>query len=589
MKLRVLLTLSASLMAFHAMAADCIQEICVGDKVISRYNQVSVVKEITDQGKVRIIQDSQLAEVFPSELSDEIKSPKLPVNKVVLDQYNYQGKVIAVFRNGVIQYRRFVESSDTFTNYLSPEVEQLDHLKEGTDVMDQYNYKGSVKRLFENGQVVYRRNVESNDTVTRASTLSHKVTNYEDLTAGSEIIDNYNYQGKVSAVYADGRISYRRFIESSETVTRASSLTPKVLNVDGLSRGTRIIDNYNYIGAVLDTFKDGRISYKRDVESSATVTRSSSLVKEVSEFRDLKVGAKGIDQYNYYGQIVKVFADGRILFKRNVESSASILREISPEIDTHSVYKKDTKYAGESVVGNPEAFFADGRVMLKGQVSRQLYEAVDELDEITKETELVTLDGQKFGKAVEIYANGVVVLGDEKNTVKKVYNYTKNQGKEQKTTLRILAHRLSHAVHYNDKGILQVTLFPESDLEPLKKDLGNFIRSKESGHDKDETKKMLKLLGAEGIIQSDKFLLSVSPASLNEEVKAILDQDQKEYVEADLDDAQASTKSIIVKFSKGLLKSTCSIQIKDNGKTIKAIDVKVGRSDTEECLDKLRD
>lgn len=595
MNFKVILALSASLTAFNSMAS-CLGEICTGEKVINSFNEISTVIAIdsTEDKVVTRNAYSSLKSYSASEISDEISSGLLPVGKIVLDDYNIQGSVRIVFRNGKVVYRRNGYTSDSISSSVTPEISEIKDLRRGSRIIDDYNIRGEVVRLFENGSVFYRRDGYTSDSMTNSKNLTLRVGNVGKLSKDVAIIDDYNIQGKVTDLYNDGRVYYRRAGYTSDSMTaNPQNLVLRVSAVDGLSEGTSIIDSYNITGKVTVLFEDGRVFYRRNGYTSDSMTKGNNLVVEVSSLGDIKRGTFGIDDYNLPGNVVSMFADGRMFFKRNGYSSSNLLTKINPEVESHKAYSKDIRYSSDHLkIGKPSNFFSNGMILHEGIVVSELYESVEEFEGVAKDTDLVSILG-KVSKAKEIFANGIVTLNNEDETISRISIYKDMKNKE--TFLQNLSSLIvNKAMDEKFDRTLSLSLL-STEAALVKEDLIKQIKEKsEYLMDKATKKKVLAILsevvmpGEEGIQDPEEYSLSVSPANIIDDVKAILDQDQKKYVFVSPAAARTSRKSIVVDIQKGILKSTCSIVIKERNSEILNVNKKVGKNNTEDCLNELK-
>ncbi len=596
MNFKVILALSASLTAFNAMA-DCLGDICTGERVLNSYNEISTVIAI-DNSESKVVTKnsySSLKSYSASELSDEVSSSSLPAGKIVIDEYNIQGSVSIVFRNGKVVYRRNGYSSDNISSTLSPEIQEIRSLRNGSRIIDEYNIRGEVVRLFQNGSIFYRREGYSSDNMTNSNNLTLRVSNLGELSKETLIIDEYNLPGKVTDMYSDGRTFYRRNGYSSDTMTSTPrNLVLKVSSVDGLSEGTSIIDEYNIIGRVLTLYKDGRVFYRRNGYSSDNMTQGNKLVVEVSTLNDIKQGTFAIDDYNLPGKVTNLFSDGRLIFKRDGYSSSNVVTKVHPEVETHKVYSKNIRYASNNMkIGTASNFFSNGMILHAGNVVSDLYESVEQYEDVTKDSELVSILG-KVSKAKEIFANGIVTLDNKESTISKIAIYKNSKNKE--SFLASLARLVSNKVmNEEDDSTLALSLL-SSEAAIIKEDLIAAIKkSDDFSMNKETKKKVLALLativmpGDADIQDPEEYSLSVTPAEIIDDVKAILDQDQKKYVFVSPAAAKSARKSIVVDISKSLLKTTCSVVIKERNVEIKNVNKKISKKDTEECLAELKD
>ena len=169
-------------------------------------------------------------------------------------------------------------------------------------------------------------------------------------------------------------------------------------------------------------------------------------------------------------------------------------------------------------------------ILHAGQVVSELYESVEQYEGITKDSDLVSILG-KINKAKEIYANGVVALDDKNSTTSKIVIYKNLKDKEDlysKLTRLLLIKVQSE----KEDNTLSIAL---PAAEPIvKEDLISYVKKADDYRvDKDYKKQILALLsgavmpGDADIKDPEEYSLSVTPADIIDEVKAILDADQK--------------------------------------------------------------
>lgn len=265
---------------------------------------------------------------------------------------------------------------------LSPEVTELQGLKNGVSVIDQGNDIGIVKRAFRDGRIQYQ--VASWVGVTRAQNLTRETNSYLKLSKNIVVIDTSNDIGTVTRLFEDGRIQYK--VASWIGITKAALLVPEINSYDGMVVDSVVIDPGNDIGSVLRLFEDGRIQYK----VASWIGIEKRLIPEVTEVNGLKKSIVVVDHGNDVGVVNRVFRDGRVQYQVVRWTGIVSANALSKETNSHPLYNKDELYALGSHIGKAIRFFENGKVQLRGvlgnhneKVGSQLAKEVASLGELT--------------------------------------------------------------------------------------------------------------------------------------------------------------------------------------------------------------
>ncbi|MGZ3807049.1 MAG: hypothetical protein ACXVCE_03115, partial [Bacteriovorax sp.] len=538
MNYKVMLLLTSSIFAVNSFAQSCVENICIGDNVIDSSEITGSVLGIDSSNNQIIYQRtgySSINKESASNLSDEVSSTDFPIGKLVLDEYEIIGQVKIAFRNGKVLYQRNGYSSNNVSANLSPAVEQIGAIKVNSRVIDEYNLSGSVKALFKNGKMSYLRDGYSSSNISK--NLAVQVLSYGDLATDDKIVDNYDLQGKIQEIYADGRVKYLRSGYSSFSLARAADLSPMVSSAGGLKEGMTVIDQYNLIGTVRTTYKDERVFYLRNGYSSESLDRANNLSPEVSKLDNIVPGILAIDEYDIAGHVLKTFADGRIAFMRNGYSAASITKSISPEVPNHRLYSKEIKYATDGLsIGKPTAFFSNEKIQLNNQIVSVLYERVGQLGNLGENDLVLSLDGNAY-PAIEMYANAVIQTVNDKKKEMIVKLVSIDELDKKDSSYSRILQDLSRFMNGNQeiKGTQSLVVLKE-DMPILKNRLLAQLKKSDDFTLSQEMKtKLEKYISsifpdAAQKPETEEYSLSVTPANIIDAVIATLDAEGKKYV-----------------------------------------------------------
>ena len=391
-----------------AYALDCLQGICVGNRVIDSSDYVGKVVGIDgEKQQIIYLRDgySSKSSTSASRLSVEISSSKFPINTFVIDSSNYVGKVFAAFADGRVQYLRDGYSSKSVSKNVQPEVSELNKIKAGKVVIDSSDYVGVVSHVFADGRVQYLREGYSSKSVSK--NVQSEVPELNNIKAGKVVIDSSDYVGVAKHVFADGRVQYLREGHSSKSVSK--NVQPEVYEKNGIQMGMLVIDSSDYVGITVHVFADGRVQYLREGHSSKSV--SKYVQPGVSELNNIKAGKVVIDSSGYVGAAKHVFADGRVQYLREGYSSKSVSKNVQPEVpELNNIKAGKVVIDSSDYVGVAKHVFADGRVQYLREgystksVSKKLaYEIAD--NPLFNKTDLYSTSSYKVGKVIRFFSN----------------------------------------------------------------------------------------------------------------------------------------------------------------------------------------
>ncbi len=663
---KILLALTASLNMFQAFADSCIEDICSGETVIDSSNNITRVVGIDEEKNEIIVKNiyGTLVSVKASILSDEVSSERYPLNKTVLDSSNLLGKVKNVFRNGKIAYLRDGYGSVTIatSSQLAPETESVQGFQDGDRVIDSSNLKGKIVIMFANNTIHYLRDGYGSNTSTSPQSLSLRIERTERLSKGTRIIDSSNLKGAVTDMYADGRTFYLRDGYGSETmVSGPRLLILQATEYRALVRGTRIIDTSNLKGAITDIYEDGRIFYLRDGYGSDTMTSNTSqlvlrtetvaglvkgsividssnligkvtdlyvdgrvfylrngygsdtmvstpsqLVLEASELNngEFRVGTKVADSSNVEGEIKQLFRDGRMVYLRNGYGSSSIATTLFSEVSSHETYSKDVQYATPGLrIGKPSRFYSNGMVSLGGELTRSLYEEVQDYKGIASGSDVIALDKTNFN-VKNIFSNGVISAKDEKDksfTLRALVSadFTKEN-------VENMIVQLSYNITKENKLASHINGFISADALELKLKMKEAIKSSKDIYLNAEAKMSIlnffranKLDGETDVEESEipapapttnslTYLVSIKPDSMIQIVKDLLNSKNIDFALASEDEVRRADYGIIIQHSKSVLSGSCNIYLKEGSLQRSQSASNGGLKDPKKCVKELK-
>ncbi len=186
----------------------------------------------------------------------------------VIDNDNDMGVVLEVFNNGKVKidYHKLRKHYIKSINNVSKEIRCYGQVCRGDQVVDNDNDAGTVLRVYENGRAYidyFHLNKHYVRTIRQLSKSSNNQC-YGRLCKGSIVIDNENDIGTILQVYDNGKILIDYIHLRKHYYKTANQLSLSYRCSDGLCVGDRIIDNENDTGKVLRIFDNGAVQIDYD-------------------------------------------------------------------------------------------------------------------------------------------------------------------------------------------------------------------------------------------------------------------------------------------------------------------------------------
>ncbi len=368
-----------------SFAADCLSEICVGAKIIDSRDYVGNVVAIDKQkGEIsyKRIGYNSTVNASPTQLSVEIDSNIFPPSKTIIDERNYVGKVLIAFKDGRIQYKRNGYNSKPVSKKLVPAVQSINDISKNSVVIDERNYVGIALNVFKDGRIQYKRNGYNSKPVSKK--LVPAVPSLNDISKNIVVIDERDYVGKVLIVFKDGRVQYQRNGYGSTPIS--TQLVPAVPSLNNISKNTVVIDERNYVGKVLIVFKDGRVQYQRNGYGSTPISRNLS--PEVDTHPLYNKHEYYSDEAYKIGKVKTFFANEKV--ELDYENSSWGATTLFNKVSSLNGYRSHTSIiTSQNIFGEISMVFENGAVQF--EVEEVVY---DKYGEDTGETEMIKQEGR---------------------------------------------------------------------------------------------------------------------------------------------------------------------------------------------------
>jgi hypothetical protein len=610
--------------------ANCIKDICVNNTIIDDYDYIGTVVSV-DKSKNEVNYKrsgyTAIKTTSPYTLSPKINSERFPIQKEIIDNYNYLGKVLIVFKDGRIQYKRDAYSEKKIIKKvnLTPKVSNLGSLLPNTKVIDNYDYLGVVKALFEDGRVQYIRNGYSGKKIINQESLTLEVEKIGNLSKGKIIIDSYDYIGKVNSLYKDGRIQYTRNGYSGKKITKGTQLKIKIEKLNGLAAGFRVIDDYDYIGTILNIFEDGRIQYTRNGYSGKKITKS--LVKELEILPSgLKKNTVVLDDYDYVSTINYVFADGRAQYRRDGYSGNKISKNFSKEVEVSDLYNKQENYASGLSFGKAIKFFQNGKIQMESnhgkKVVSTMFPEADSVRSLVVGDEIIVPSEKSF-TIEKLFSNSTAQitiqrknrLGEsiDKVELTKIMDLSSNErtlNQKLNQWVQNISYNLKTSDEQSNQNFYLLNNINNNSVDvkdylELKILLVNYIEKnkKNLNLSKQEIKDVLYFLentqlstepadNATAVIDNSQmttYQVVLNKKKLANSVISILDELDLNYTLVSESEVVENSPIIRLSFKKIFGNRTCNLNVQANNTSITKV-IKKNRSGVlVECLDQLRE
>ncbi len=381
------------------------QALTAGKTVLTAANEIAVVQMVFENGKAQY--KIGYYTYVASDLSPEIEAlGKLKAGTVVINVTNDLGKVLKVFQNNQVQYAVGYYTYIVPSTALTEEVSTFGDFQKETVLMTPSETIGSVESIFADGRIRYKVGYYTYTNL--AQELSVQVAKVGELSRNTVVMNQGGEIGTVLSLFKNEKVQYQSGYYTY--ITKADTLSPKVSKVNGLSEGQTVIDTGNRIGTIKTLFADGRIQYS----SGYYTFVDKNLVPEVDKLDAWRADAVAINQSNQVGAVKRMFKDDRIEFVAGYYTTVERKQDLSPEVENHPTYEKNKWYGTDSFrAGQIKRAFQNGKVQVQTTedqlfVYAQLYPEVSDLQGIKADSEIAEVQFKK-AKVLSVFENGTVL------------------------------------------------------------------------------------------------------------------------------------------------------------------------------------
>lgn len=323
---------------------DELNNIKAGIKVIDSNNNTGKAIHVFSDGRVEYRKNGYSYNHISSSLKNEVlvdKSSGIKAGMTVINNDNNVGTAKTVFADGRIEYRKNGYSYNHISSKLVKRVESLGELERDILVINSDNTIGRVVNVFEDGRVEYRKNGYSYNHIGR--NLSHRVEESEvGLREGMYAIDSDNSVGVIKNIFSNGKIEFRKNGYSYSHIR--SKLSKEIDSHTKYLKGEDYATNNNQIGTVLRFFENGKVQLSRNGYSLI----SSKLYPEVSSVLGIEVGGQLVLPGEEEVKAIRLFENNTVEFEVKDANDESQLMKLSSKIlDINTMTNTDyTTWAG---------------------------------------------------------------------------------------------------------------------------------------------------------------------------------------------------------------------------------------------------
>lgn len=407
---KLLLPVALMLMS-SAYAQTCLEQICTGDVVINTSDSVGSVVGVVDNKLIYRV-GSYEYRALPSELSKEEADANFTKGKTVINSNDSIGTVLYTFADKRIQYS--ISGYKYVSNKLAFATSSYGDLSTGVEVINTNDSIGTVTQTFSDGRVQY--SLSGYKYVTPANNLSKAIETIDGLKAGTIVINTNESIGNVVKMFKNGKVQYS--LSGYKYVAQSSALSPAVSEVDGIKAGATVINTNDSIGIVMQLFANKKIQYS--LSGYKYVTDSNNLSLENTGLGTVKTGSIVLTNNDSIARVNKTFDNQKVQYSLSGYNYVNDLSTLSPEVETHPIYKKDEAYAINRTIGKAVYFFANEKAAIKTesgsfQVSKDLAAEVPSLGRVSEGNTIVTSFGSDV-KVLRLFENNTVEV-EEKSVI----------------------------------------------------------------------------------------------------------------------------------------------------------------------------
>jgi|GEM_PF-2291770 len=191
-------------------------------------------------------------------------------------------------------------------------------------IIDESNITGVVEAVYSNGKAKVRLDGYSNTYIRDTNSIAKGVSCLGQLCAQTRVIEESNITGNVVEVFTNGKVKVELDGYSNTYIRQARSLGLAVRCLRHLCVNQRIIEESNISGNVLEIYSNGKVKVQLDGYSNTYIRQADRLGKGRACFRNLCVGDRIIEESNITGTVVEIYNNHDVKVKLDGYSNTYI-------------------------------------------------------------------------------------------------------------------------------------------------------------------------------------------------------------------------------------------------------------------------
>lgn len=269
------------------------------------------LKRLYSNGKVRFVYDDG-SEGFYS-LSSMVKILNSVGGWDTGQRAMYSGYAITIKRlyaNG----RALIQYDDGSANVISiSSLVRIQNSLNGWSNNERAKYgnsEGTVRAIYSNATAQFQYDDGSTTTVSLGS-LQHLVDSLNGYRKGEKVLYG-SYDGELKSIYADGTALFKYQADGSQTVVSLSAFAHVVQRLDGWTVNDKVLYS-GYEGRITALYSNGRARFRYDQDGSLTIVPTSSFLRMLTTLNGVHVGQRGL-YGNSPGTIQQIYSNGTARF-----------------------------------------------------------------------------------------------------------------------------------------------------------------------------------------------------------------------------------------------------------------------------------
>ena len=247
----------------------------------------------------------------------------------VIDESYRAGEIIGIIDQDevLIQYNNSRETAVKHVSYLGLRVESFLTFRNGTEIIDEQNKLGEIRKLYSNGVALIDYDSYSDGYVRLSNRIGYETRQLRGFTRGQSIIDSSNSTGHINRLFSNGFFLFDKDGTSTNYISSIAEISYEVSTLRGYRSGTKVIYG-DATGKVKTLFANGQILVDFDNYRDSFVS-VDQLAMEVSSSLGFARGNRVLFRGNLLAEIKRVYSDGRAYIDFNERGYADALVAIA--------------------------------------------------------------------------------------------------------------------------------------------------------------------------------------------------------------------------------------------------------------------